>query len=235
MSDLTFSGVVPDWLSPESLGVPFVKAAWYFGRDELFRRSEIINRNLPSDTRITHSPAYFADLESLLPRWGQEPMLIYMLGRLQRGECRALGDPDRAGAMPEWIPSRLWLDLEPDPMNDRRFAGGGTTFWNVRVVDPDAVIRIARALQSRETGGKEEGASSEKRGRRRRAEFMPFVREVVRIANKPDGLPDLPARPGEPDPLFQRLQDWAERQSFELADSTLRDWLRDVDYRRPRE
>ena len=235
MPEISFSGPVPEWLSPEHLGLPFASAKWDFGKDELFRVDEIANRGASQDGFRTLSPLTYVGVEHLTSRWGREPLLLFLVASLQRGDAIAFGDPERAGTPPEWIATRLWQDLAPDAANDRLFSGGGSTFWNVRVVDPAAVQGKARALASPSGEESPEKVGGRQGGRPRLSAFTAFVREVVKIADGLNGLPDLPSRPGEPDPLFQRMRDWADRQPTEIKDSTLRDYVRDVDYRRPRD
>jgi len=56
--------------------------------------------------------------------------------RLHFGTLRAFGDPQHAGANPEWTPVRSWIHLHLDPSQHVVVRGEGVAYWYVKVIDP---------------------------------------------------------------------------------------------------
>ncbi len=134
-----FIDQVPDWIDPETTGVPFERASDHFGARPLF---EFVSTYFPS--RINDIGALsFSDVLTRKPqdvqsKWWtwRDVEMPFLLRALISGDIRAFGALDRADASTVWIPPRLWKDLQPDLDNKRCFSGAGATYWNVRVVDP---------------------------------------------------------------------------------------------------
>lgn len=134
-----FIGQVPDWIDPETTGVPFEKAADHFGARPLF---EFVSTYFPSRINdigtLSFSDVLTRKPQEVQSKWWtwRDVEMPFLLRALISGDIRAFGALDRADASTVWIPPRLWKDLQPDLDNKRCFSGAGATYWNVRVVDP---------------------------------------------------------------------------------------------------
>lgn len=130
-------GPIPSWLDPETAGWRFREASVVFGSQihRLFIETESGLRHPDDEPRV-----YFPDDPAPNPNvhmvwWERDDRFTpSLLAGLLEGYLVAFGDPNRAGAIPEWIAPRQWVDLQPDPDHSTLFRGGGTAYWNVRVM-----------------------------------------------------------------------------------------------------
>ncbi len=140
-----FTGRVPErwWKRGGHRAVwDFRGAATIYSQEELSRLIQINSRGQPPDCKVMVQPRdiYPPDVAEV---WWDQSSDIHtpiLLQRLLRGELRAFGDPEKAGAWPEWIAPRAWWDLKRDPNKEQRFEGGGSVYWHVRVVPAEVVL-----------------------------------------------------------------------------------------------
>lgn len=233
-----FVGPIPLSLDPERTGWPFRGADLVFGQRGLRDQITIWNKGRDADNGII----IYADGMDPAPPvqvvwWAKtDRTLPYLIWELLSGECRAFGDPEKAGAYPEWIEPRLWRDLKQDPENDRLFSGGGRVYWNVRVVAAgeihwDADLDTESTLEdgADKVSAGISGATSivSKGGRPPLSEQKEFIRELIRLA-------DLSNLPDDPSDLLRYMKEWVAEKFLNggPSDTTIRSWVAQYDYRR---
>lgn len=144
--------------------------------------------------------------------------------RFRAGELVATGEVDPIISYPParvQIPPERWIVLRPN-LEDSSVAGGGVMYRNIlvhetRLADSDSMHGDAGSVAPRSTIGAFPPMS--KGGRPRKYDWDAFVREVVRRANTPDGLPDRSKLTN--DMAQWCLNTWGDQPS----DSILRDWV----------
>ena len=231
MSRYSFFGPIPgEWTDPQRQGIgwSFDEAAFFFSKDEIWRLLDIANQGRrPDDLHVVHPDPKWLQPHGVEAWWDYStdfhtPILV---AQLLRGDLRAFGDPEKVGAWPEWIPSRVWLDLKPSPSKARLFEGGGAAYWNIRIIPAGMVQAEIDAGDSVEAAIVQQPASKPKGGAPTRPDIYLFVAEMLRLANRPDGLP-------ERSELRAYMRAWADRTLTEPpSDSTIRGWLTKFDYR----
>ncbi len=224
VTSFKFVGPIPEWIDPETFGWPFSEARVIFVQDDLHREIEAINRHRhPDDDGISlpQQPIVLPPVQEVW--WNADLHTPYLLWKLFRGKVRAFGDPGRAGSPAEWIPQRLWKDLKPSPENNRLFAGGGSTFWNVRIAATGEVIALADAQSKTDPENKAQSQSKKASsgGRGPSDQLYDFIAELLRLANGRDGLPE------DRRALKKHMVEWSTR-TFEgggPSETTIKSWL----------
>lgn len=146
-----FIGQVPDWIDPETTGVPFERAPDHFGARPLF---EFVSTYFPSRINdigtLSFSDVLTRKPQEVQSKWWtwRDVEMPFLLRALISGNIRAFGALDRADASTVWIPPRLWKDLQPDLDNKRCFSGAGATYWNVRVVSTAEFVAMDEGLDN---------------------------------------------------------------------------------------
>ncbi len=254
MSAFNFTGPIPDWVDPENEGWSFLDAAVMLGQDGLSfdilvatqeenRKVEALKGWKPEYGHSTVIPSRPLVMPSVCAPWWEEDdspyrtrTTPYLVKLLLAGVARAFGDPGRLGAKAEWIPPRVWWGLRPRAGDAPCFEGDNCTYWNVRVMDRAAFltqVEVASEIDAEPSPAPDATERSEQKlvpkgGRPLSNRFYAFAREMVRNADHIDGL--LAA-----EDLFRLMRDWCDMQfpNEGVGDSTIRDWIAKLDYRRP--
>ena len=96
---------------------------------------KVAEQHLSEGVWLRDAPAAFCS------GYNQEVLELDLLNRLRIGSLVALGSPGHAGADFEWIPTRSWFFLEPDPKGPNVVRGEGIVYFYVRVVDQMVLLK----------------------------------------------------------------------------------------------
>jgi hypothetical protein len=109
-----------------------------------------------------------------------------------------------------------------------KFVGVADAFPEPKVKPHKIGHSIPTEKDSTDTASPKEWFAGSVGGRPPHKLFDDFIRELIKIANGPDGLP-------EPKALTAQMKDWAAQYDENPpSDTTIRDWINRFDYRQPR-
>lgn len=109
-----------------------------------------------------------------------------------------------------------------------RFVGIADAFPEPEVKPPQIVHPISTEKNVTETAPPHEWFAGSIGGRPPHKLFDDFIRELIKIADGPDGLPESKT-------LTAQMKDWVDQHDENPpSDTTIRDWLNRFDYRQPK-